>query len=203
MSTHVQYEVWCHEEGTVPVTKGGLTNRMKKLGYKERRTRNLGRTIDMQLSRKLTLLACLVLTFVAAAPVRSEGVDARMRDVRVAALKLMGASLAVPGIAAYCQKLVEPNPQLIQAASNWNGRNHTLMLRILDAIRLTGGLSSIEKEAYDKEAYAGLIKGMEEERDKESFCREVPDIIASGQMDLDRRADLKGPLHLVLEATEK
>lgn len=74
------------------------------------------------------------------------------------ALALMGAIVLVPGIAAYCNKHVARNEELIEAASRWNEKNASFMKRIIHVIESEGGLSKAEKEIFDKMAFLMVKK---------------------------------------------
>jgi hypothetical protein len=115
------------------------------------------------------------------------------------AITLMGPSVFVPGIAAYCDKNVERNQALIEAATNWNRRNAEFHRVIIQVLEEYGGLSKAEREAVDSMAYAMVRNEVEGATDKAAFCANIVDIVNSGQLDLDQMVDTKGPLSRLME----
>lgn len=76
-------------------------------------------------------------------------------DEREASVTLFKRSLYIIGAAAYCEKRVAKNPELIEAAGMWNKRNMAIMERIVAVLKATGDLSKEEKDKLDKD---GLVE---------------------------------------------
>lgn len=112
------------------------------------------------------------------------------KTVRGAGMQMMGAALFVPGIAAYCDKNVGSNKPLLEAASNWNGRNKRLMEQSTNALRLSGDLSREEKDILARIGYKLVKEAIEGERDPIVFCANLTNVVKSGALDLHRRDDL-------------
>jgi len=110
------------------------------------------------------------------------------------ALSLIMTVLFVPGVAAYCNKNVEANSELLDAARQWNERNRKFHLAIVATLEASGGLSAIQKDTLDKAALELVKQKIEEEQDKSSFCSDLVGIANSGQLDLDKMDDTKAPL---------
>jgi hypothetical protein len=108
--------------------------------------------------------------------------------VRDDAMLLMGASVVVPGLAAYCNKEVGPNQALLDTAIEWNRRNHAAMLLVLRAIEWSGGMSGEDRKQLDTLAYR-VVKKMVDESGG-AICSEIVEPIATGKADLDVRADI-------------
>lgn len=76
-------------------------------------------------------------------------------DEREASIALFKRSLYILGAAAYCDKRIGRNPELIEAAAAWNKRNMAIMERIIAVLKATGDLSKDEKDQLDK---SGLVE---------------------------------------------
>lgn len=114
------------------------------------------------------------------------------RVVRDAGIRMMGASLFVPGIAAYCDESVASNKPLLKAAGDWNVRNKRLMEQTVAALHLSGALSREEKDLLDRVAYKLVKETVERESNRMQFCTNVTNVVDSGALDLDQRKDLAG-----------
>jgi hypothetical protein len=112
-------------------------------------------------------------------------------------MRLLGASLLVPGVAAYCDQNVEKNPSLLQAALQWNKRNNGIMDRTVKALQRTGGISSKEKALADSLAFAMTKEFVNSEGNPEQLCRGAISNIENGSLDLDRRSDLSEAYRII------
>lgn len=102
----------------------------------------------------------------------------------------MGASVFVPGIAAYCNEHVAANKPLLEAAKDWNVRNKRFMEQVISALRLNGDLSNDQKDRLDRAGYKLAKETINGEPDPILFCTNVTNVVKSGALDLDRREDL-------------
>ncbi len=119
--------------------------------------------------------------------------------VRDDAMLLMGAGAGVSGVAAYCNKYVEPNQQLLSAAKAWNRRHKAQLQQLIRAIKWAGGLSKDEKDMIDRMAFAMLKKEVEAQPDKAGYCREMEQAIDQGILDLSRREDTAPALRRIMD----
>lgn len=110
--------------------------------------------------------------------------------VRDAALQMIGASVFVPGIAAYCNERVASNKPLLEAAGEWNLKNKEFMEQAMSALRLNGDLSKDQKDSLDRAGYKLVKEFIDGEPDPILFCTNVTNVVKSGALDLDRREDL-------------
>jgi hypothetical protein len=115
------------------------------------------------------------------------------------AMLLMGAGAWVPGIAAYCNKYVEPNEQLLAAAVAWNKRHEAELKQTVRAIEWAGGLTQEEKNLIDGMAFSLLKKKVETQSDKAECCQFVAQSLASGTLDLANREDTALPLRRIMK----
>jgi hypothetical protein len=115
-----------------------------------------------------------------------------IQTVRDAAMQMMGASLFVPGLAAYCDKFVAPNAQLLDAAGKWTTRNTPLMKMIVKAVKRSGDTSAEEKSILDRFAFKLTKETVEAQPDPKEFCANLTGPVNDGTLDLDRREDLAG-----------
>lgn len=115
-------------------------------------------------------------------------VDQR-QSVRNDAMLLMGGSVMVPGVAAYCHEYVRPNARLVAAAVAWNSRNRVAMEAVVRAIEWAGGLSPAEKAKFDRIAF-GYLKGtFDNDSNKPGLCTTFEVLITAGELDLASKAD--------------
>jgi hypothetical protein len=112
--------------------------------------------------------------------------DDDKESLRNDALLLMGACVMPAGIAAYCNKYVEQNDRLIAAAVAWNKRNDAAMKRTLRVFNWAGGMSDADRQALDRAAFEAVKESVESEPDRAGYCRNVAEILETGQMDLDK-----------------
>lgn len=110
--------------------------------------------------------------------------------VREAAVEMMGASVFVPGIAAYCNEHVASNKPLLEAAREWNVRNKGFMEQTISTLRLNGYLSKDQKDRLDRTGYKLVKETIDGEPDPILFCTNVTNVVKSGALDLERREDL-------------
>ncbi len=115
--------------------------------------------------------------------------------IRDGAMRMLGASLLVPGIAAYCEEYVEKN--LLEAVKKWNGRNAAIMHQTVKALTLTGGVSKEEKALLDSLAFKLTKQFVDSDRNQKQVCRNVLFSIENGSLDLDRREDLADASKLI------
>ena len=138
---------------------------------------------QLLLLRHVILIAALLMITHLCANAQSD--RARYLDL----LQLMGAGLAVPGIAAYCEKFVMKNPALIDAAKRWNERHDEVLKFIVSEIKRTGDLSADKKRQLNVLAYKALMKEMEAIADKVGYCRDAAKGIDAGDLDFSKRED--------------
>lgn len=117
--------------------------------------------------------------------------------IRDNAMRMLGASLLGPGIAAYCEEYVEKNPGLLEAAKKWSGRNAAIMHQTVKAITFTGGVSKEEKALLDSLALKLTKQFVDSDRNQKQVCRNVLFSIENGSLDLDRREDLADASKLI------
>lgn len=86
-------------------------------------------------------------------------------DEREASLVLFKRSLYIIGAAAYCDKRIGKNPELIEAAAAWNKRNMPLMERTVAVLKATGDMSKDEKDKLDKDGLAEIRVAMKSKTD--------------------------------------
>ena len=118
--------------------------------------------------------------------------------VRDDALLLMGASVAVPAIAAYCNKHVAPNEELVSAAKAWNERHHDQLSKIVQAIEWAGGLTKEEKDLIDRMGFLVLKNEMEAKDDKPGYCESTAHTLDQGNWDLSKREDTAQALQRIM-----
>ena len=134
-----------------------------------------------------------------AATVSTAATEQEREFVRDDAMLLMGAGAWVPGIAAYCNKYVEPNQQLLEAAAAWNERHDFELEQTIRAIKWAGGLNQEEKDLIDRLAFSLLKKEVEAQEDKPGYCQKVAQLIEDGSFDLERREDTAPVIRRILE----
>ena len=139
---------------------------------------------------RIHIVFTLPIFLIGLSSVSAQSDKARLQDL----LFLMGSSLAVPGIAAYCERYIVKNPALMDAAQRWNQRHLKVQEFIVEEIKRAGGLSAEQKRQIDTRAFQLLRKEINEERDKVGYCRDAAHIIDSGEMDFSRRADTAAAL---------
>ena len=123
-------------------------------------------------------------------------------SLRDAALRVMGGSLVAPGVAAYCEKYVEANPSLLDAAQQWNRRNASIMKRTVEALKLSGGISNEEKDILGRSAFKWTKKLVENNNDRKEFCRNAVTNINNGSLDIDKMEGLTEAYKLVSSRAE-
>jgi len=114
-----------------------------------------------------------------------------------AAIKLATESMLVPGMAAYCNKYVNRNDDLISAAASWNKTHLNILKRVVDVLKSEGGLSKKEKKTLDIAAFRAVKKIVEGSKDKVKFCASLARIVLSGRLDFNQRSKLKLLLEIV------
>ncbi len=114
------------------------------------------------------------------------------------AMLLMGVSVWVPGVAAYCNKYVEPNEQLLSAAKAWNQRHSKELETVVQVIKWTGRLSKIEKELIDRMAFKMLKQEVDAQQDRQNYCREIGQVLDRGILDLATREDTAPALRRIM-----
>jgi hypothetical protein len=124
----------------------------------------------------------LVLFFVSAIYSSAKAQD--KQAVRDDAMLLMGMGTWVPGVAAYCNRYVEPNEALLSAAAAWNGRHQAELKQIVRALEWTGGLSKDQKALLDKMSISMLRREIDGQKDKAEYCRNVQQSTDQGKLDL-------------------
>lgn len=171
----------------------GLTVAAIKEGWSRmrKRTHNFTRSLLWATG----VFAVLMVVGAVAASVKDQDREALRDD----AMLLMGAGAAVPGVAAYCNKYVEPNQQLLSAAKAWNRRHKAQLQQVIRAIKWAGGLSKDEKDIIDRMAFALLKKEVEAQPDKAGYCREMGQALDQGILDLSRREDTAPALQRIMD----
>lgn len=96
----------------------------------------------------------------------------------------MGAGVKVPGVAAYCEKIVGKNLSLMAAAKAWNERHRALFTKAIRAIEWSGGLSTAEREYLDRFGYKLLKAEFDNAPDKSAICNDTLTAIEAGDMEL-------------------
>lgn len=107
--------------------------------------------------------------------------------LREDAIVLMGASLVVPGVAAYCEKFIGPNADRMAAAASWNKRHDADMRLVIRVIEETGGMTKSLRERFDKTAFR-MVKWMVE-ADNNAICTDLEEVVSAGVLDLAKRED--------------
>jgi hypothetical protein len=131
--------------------------------------------------------AFAVLMIVATISTRAE--EQKRESVRNDAMLLMGAGAWVPGIAAYCNKYVAPNRELLEAAAAWNKRHESELEQTIRAIKWAGGMSEEEKDLIDRMAFYLLKKEVEAQTDKAGYCQQMAQAFEQGVFDLEGKGD--------------
>ena len=123
-------------------------------------------------------------------PTAASAAPADKEKLRSLALYVIGVGgVWVPGVAAYCDANVEANPSLLQAAAEWRKRNRAHVARAVEVLQWSGGMTQAEKDRFNRSGVATLKREVNEEADRAGYCRQVAQGMASGQLDLDARAD--------------
>lgn len=141
------------------------------------------------------LLAAILGTAFCAPDVRAE--SDQMSRLRQDALTIMGASLVVPGVAAYCEKFVSANPDRIAAAATWNRRHDADMRLAIRVIGETGGMTKAARERFDRTAFR-TVKQMVE-MDGNAICADLEKVVSAGVLDLGKREDTAPALRRLKE----
>lgn len=110
--------------------------------------------------------------------------------IRDDATALLTAALVPMGVAALCQRIVEENQALFDAAENFNERHSSIYRRVVTALRQNGGFRSASQDAIQEQTYRRIKVDIENQDDRVSFCRSIPSLIESGVFDLDKREDM-------------
>lgn len=171
----------------------GLTVAAIKEGWAQmrKRTHNFTRSLLWATG----VFAVLMVVVTVTASVKEQNREA----VRDDAMLLMGAGAGVSGVAAYCNKYVEPNQQLLSAAKAWNRRHKEQLQQVIRAIKWAGGLSKDEKDMINRMAFAMLKKEVEAQPDKAGYCREMEQALDQGILDLSRREDTAPALRRIMD----
>lgn len=130
----------------------------------------------------------LTVFIVLAAVLSSEKANAN-GQTRDDAMLLMGAATWVPGLAAYCNKYVEPNKDLLAAAQSWNQRHNADLKKIVSVVKATGGLTKDEKRAIDQLTMRMLKQEVDSQSDKQAYCKQVETALTQRLLDLEQRED--------------
>ena len=147
------------------------------------------------LSTLLWATGVVIVILGASAVLSSKAAD--RQTVRDDAMLLLGAAAWVPSVAAYCDKYVAKNPEIIEAAISWNKRHRPQLDRIILAVDRSGGLTKEEKQIINRVAFAALRNEVEGQGDKIAYCQDISSAIAGGTLDLDRRDDTAAALRRV------
>jgi hypothetical protein len=115
------------------------------------------------------------------------------------ALLLMWASSEIVGTVGYCEKYVEKNPQLLEAAKAWNDRHRLQLEHVVEVLKSSGSLTRKEKDDFDRAAGAKIKDKVEAQKDRVAYCRGLDDSIAAGQLDLKRRRDTAEALTRIMK----
>lgn len=125
-----------------------------------------------------------------------QGID--RQKVRDSALRVMGASVAPAGLAAYCDKYVARNPEILDAVEQWNKRNRAYMETTVKVMRWAGDLTSDERAQLDRAAMQTVKKMVESEEDRVSYCRALATALPTGAWDLDKIEGIASDLKTIL-----
>lgn len=120
-----------------------------------------------------------------------------MGVIRDSAMRMLGASLLVTGVAAYCDQSIEKNPLILNAAKQWNRRNALIMDGTVRALKHTGGVSNEEKTLLDHLAFKMTKQFVDGEGNQKQLCRTAVTSIENGSLDLDKRLDLAEAYRLI------
>lgn len=118
-------------------------------------------------------------------------------DERNAATELMDKILFVLGAAVYCDKSVQKNPKLMEAAGEWNARNKPFMERVVALVKATGDMSKAEKDEMDKGGYKKVKAAMA----SRAACDDHLKGFTQGQFDLNRNPETRGQYAIVQTAS--
>src|SRR5262249_18372766 len=114
------------------------------------------------------------------------------KALRADALLLMQAAVRVATGARYCDEHVQHNAPLLDAAKRWSERQRDVLERVAAFIEKSGGLSSGEKDAANRAAFAAW-KGLDA-----GGCDELLRNIESGTLDLDKSAETAAALQRIM-----
>ncbi|PZR93474.1 MAG: hypothetical protein DI537_10150 [Stutzerimonas stutzeri] len=103
---------------------------------------------------------------------------------RDAAFRIMGASLNVPGSAAYCRSKGWLQDADLEPAVAWNKKHEAAMQKVIKVIEATGGVSKADRQALDRLAFK-VIREQIEDGDPMENCRNFVDALRSGGLDLE------------------
>jgi len=118
-------------------------------------------------------------------------------DERQAAIRLSKRSLNAVGVAAYCEKRIGENPDMISAATKWNQRNKAANERIVALLQATGGLSKEEKDAIDK----GGLREVQSTIKTKADCDRHRAALESGELELETGQSTKEDFQIVRHAS--
>lgn len=118
---------------------------------------------------------------------------------RDAALRVMGASINIPGSAAYCRSKGWLQDAELEPVVGWNKKHEGTMRKAIKVIEATGGMSASDREALDKIALR-VVKAQIEDGDPKENCRALISGLRANALDLAAVPELKDAL-AVLERT--
>ncbi len=124
------------------------------------------------------------------------GQELKPRD---AALRVMGASINVPGSAAYCRSKGWLQDVDLEPVVGWNKKHEATMRKAIKVVEATGGMSASDREALDKVAFR-VVKAEIEDGDPKENCRALISGLRANALDLAAIPELKEAL-AVLERT--
>jgi hypothetical protein len=121
------------------------------------------------------------------------GQELKPRD---AALRVMGASVSVPGSVAYCRSKGWLRDVDLEPVVGWNKKHEGTMRKAIKVIEATGGMSASDREALDKVAFR-VVKAQIEDGDPKENCRALISGLRANALDLAVVPELKDALAIL------
>lgn len=157
-------------------------------------------TMRRRIHAPLFVLFAAIATAAGMAAAHGQSIGDNKKAIRNDAFALMGAGISIPGMAAYCDKFVKHNPELLAAAKKWNERHAFILQRTVRAMEWSGGLTREEKRQLDQLAFKLAKQLIEDADDKVEFCKSIAIETNKGTLDLDRREDTAPAVKRLLKA---
>jgi hypothetical protein len=135
----------------------------------------------------------VILVFVGAQQIHPAGLYGLIRDFAIGlstSSKVkeprdrMLASLIPMGAAAICLKDYGDSVELRRAVADYSLRNHTGMQKLINEIKVAGGMSRAEKDLIDREAYQESYRFVGEGTTAKSTCFDLVGRLNSGEFDI-------------------
>lgn len=139
------------------------------------------------------IIGLIVLIFVGAQQIHPAGLFGLVRDFTIGlstSSKVkeprdrMLATLIPMGAATICLKDYGESVELRRAVTSYSLRNHTGMQKLINEIKVAGGMSRAEKDLLDREAYQESYRFLGEGTTAKNTCFELVGRLNSGEFDI-------------------